>query len=79
MQDRFRGWSVFLHTIVLLPAIEGIITNTPSSHFRAMVSITAMLWIIGMFEIRKNLNVAIWMLILFAFMFILTVELSKVS
>ncbi|BFH17850.1 hypothetical protein WJ0W_001730 [Paenibacillus melissococcoides] len=37
--------------IVLLPAIEGMITNTPSSHFRAMVSITAILWIVGMFEI----------------------------
>lgn len=44
-----------------------------------MVSITAMLWIIGMFEIRKNLNVGIWMLILFALVFILTVEISKVS
>ncbi|RJG18980.1 hypothetical protein [Paenibacillus thiaminolyticus] len=64
--------------IVLLPAIQGLISNTPSSHFRVMVSITAVLWIVGMFEIRRNLNVAIWMLILFALMFILTVEISKV-
>lgn len=46
-------WYHVALAIVLLPAIEGIITNTPSSHFRVMVSITAMLWIIGMFEIRK--------------------------
>ncbi|WCF08193.1 hypothetical protein NDS46_28725 [Paenibacillus thiaminolyticus] len=72
-------WYHVALAIVLLPAIEGIITNTPSSHFRVMVSVTAMLWIIGMFEIRKNLNVGIWMLILFALVFILTVEISKVS
>ncbi|NGP60367.1 hypothetical protein L3476_22290 [Paenibacillus thiaminolyticus] len=71
-------WYHITIAIVLLPAIEGIITNTPSSHFRVMVSITAVLWIVGMFEIRRNLNVAIWILILFALMFILTVEISKV-
>lgn len=71
-------WYHITIAIVLLPAIEGIITNTPSSHFRVMVSITAVLWIVGMFEIRRNLNVAIWILILFALMFILIVEISKV-
>ncbi len=72
-------WYHILLLVVLLPAIEGLITNTQSSHFRVMISITAVLWIIGMMEIRKNLNVAIWLLVLFALMFILMAEISKIS